>query len=69
MLWDNRKANNDSCRKIFQPNLMEQANHGTLTIIGSITGDRGRKFNYCYGAAKGKVGRFTQSLQHRLMQN
>lgn len=45
---------------------MEQANKGTLAIIGSVAGDRGRKSNYVYGAAKGLVTRYTQGLQHRL---
>ncbi len=45
---------------------MEKANHGTLGIIGSVAGDRGRKSNYIYGAAKGLVARYAQGLQHRL---
>lgn len=38
---------------------------GTLAIIGSVAGDRGRKSNYVYGAAKGLVTRYAQGLQHR----
>ncbi len=45
---------------------MEKANRGTLAIIGSVAGDRGRKSNYMYGAAKGLVTRYAQGLQHRL---
>lgn len=45
---------------------MEQANKGTLAIIGSVAGDRGRKSNYVYGSAKGLVTRYAQGLQHRL---
>lgn len=45
---------------------MEQANSGTLVIIGSVAGDRGRKTNYVYGSAKGMVTRYAQGLQHRL---
>lgn len=45
---------------------MEQANHGTLAIIGSVAGDRGRKSNYVYGSAKGLVSRYAEGLQHRL---
>lgn len=45
---------------------MEKANTGTLAIIGSVAGDRGRKSNYVYGAAKGLVTRYAQGLQHRL---
>ncbi|QJD99116.1 SDR family NAD(P)-dependent oxidoreductase [Massilia forsythiae] len=39
---------------------------GTITIIGSVAGDRGRRSNYVYGAAKGLVTRYAQGLQHRL---
>lgn len=45
---------------------MEKANYGTIALIGSVAGDRGRKSNYVYGAAKGLVTRYAQGLQHRL---
>lgn len=45
---------------------MQKANRGTLAIIGSVAGDRGRKSNYVYGAAKGLVERYAQGLWHRL---
>lgn len=45
---------------------MERAGKGTLVIIGSVAGDRGRRSNYVYGAAKGLVTRYAQGLQHRL---
>jgi decaprenylphospho-beta-D-erythro-pentofuranosid-2-ulose 2-reductase len=45
---------------------MQQAGSGTLAIIGSVAGDRGRKSNYVYGASKGLITRYTQGLQHRL---
>jgi decaprenylphospho-beta-D-erythro-pentofuranosid-2-ulose 2-reductase len=44
---------------------MEKTNHGTIALIGSVAGDRGRKSNYVYGAAKGLVTRYAQGLQHR----
>ena len=44
---------------------MAKTNHGTIALIGSVAGDRGRKSNYVYGAAKGLVTRYTQGLQHR----
>lgn len=44
---------------------MAKANHGTIAMIGSVAGDRGRKSNYVYGAAKGLVTRYAQGLQHR----
>ncbi len=44
---------------------MEQAGRGVLIILSSVAGDRGRKSNYVYGAAKGMVSRYAQGLQHR----
>lgn len=45
---------------------LESAGRGKLVLIGSVAGDRGRKINYVYGAAKGLVERYAQGLQHRL---
>ena len=45
--------------------VMEKANQGTIAIIGSVAGDRGRKSNYVYGSAKGLVAQYAQGLQHR----
>lgn len=45
---------------------LEKAGSGTLIVIGSVTGDRGRKGNYVYGAAKGMLERFVEGLAHRL---
>ena len=45
---------------------MQRAGGGCLGVIGSVAGDRGRKSNYVYGAAKGLVERYLQGLQHRL---
>ena len=45
---------------------LEKAGHGTLAIIGSVAGDRGRKSNYVYGSAKGLLARYAEGLQHRL---
>jgi short-subunit dehydrogenase len=44
---------------------MSKINRGTIAIISSVAGDRGRKSNYVYGAAKGLVTRYAQGLQHR----
>jgi len=45
---------------------MQSANHGTIALVSSVAGDRGRRSNYVYGAAKGLVSRYAQGLQHRL---
>lgn len=39
---------------------------GTLAVIGSVAGDRGRQSNYIYGTAKGAVALFLQGLRNRL---
>ena len=39
---------------------------GALAAITSVAGDRGRKSNYIYGAAKGGLQRFVEGLRHRL---
>ncbi len=44
---------------------LERQGRGTIAVIGSVAGDRGRKSNYVYGAAKGMVDRYLQGLQHR----
>lgn len=44
---------------------LAKARRGTIALIGSVAGDRGRKSNYVYGAAKGLVTRYAQGLQHR----
>lgn len=45
---------------------MQGAGRGALGVIGSVAGDRGRKSNYVYGAAKGLLERYVEGLQHRL---
>src|SRR5262249_37429484 len=44
---------------------LAQAGRGTLALIGSVAGDRGRKANYSYGACKGFVERYAEGLEHR----
>ena len=41
-------------------------NRGRIAVIGSVAGDRGRKSNYIYGAAKGLISRYVEGMQHRL---
>lgn len=52
------------CAEAFAKRMAQQG-HGTLAVIGSVAGDRGRKSNYIYGAAKGLVERYMQGLRHR----
>jgi decaprenylphospho-beta-D-erythro-pentofuranosid-2-ulose 2-reductase len=45
---------------------MEAAGQGTLAVISSVAGDRGRQSNYIYGAAKSGLDAFLQGLRNRL---
>lgn len=47
-------------------NIFEEQGHGTLAVISSVAGDRGRQSNYLYGAAKGAISIFLQGLRNRL---
>jgi len=47
-------------------NHLEQARAGTLGVITSVAGDRGRPRNYTYGAAKGALNTYLQGLRTRL---
>jgi short-subunit dehydrogenase len=47
-------------------NLFEKQGAGTIVVISSVAGDRGRPSNYVYGAAKGAVSLFAQGLRARL---
>jgi short-subunit dehydrogenase len=47
-------------------NRMEAQGSGSIAVISSVAGDRGRQSNYVYGAAKGLVTRFLQGLRNRL---
>lgn len=47
-------------------NEMEQQGHGSLAVITSVAGDRGRKSNYVYGSAKGALTIYLQGVRNRL---
>ncbi len=47
-------------------NKLEAQRHGTLAVLSSVAGDRGRKSNYLYGAAKAALSTFLQGLRARL---
>lgn len=48
-------------------NRMETQRSGTIAVITSVAGDRGRQSNYVYGAAKGALSIFLQGLRNRLL--
>lgn len=47
-------------------NRLEAQRHGTLAVISSVAGDRGRQSNYVYGSAKAAVTAFLGGLRQRL---
>ena len=47
-------------------NYFEVEKQGTIAVISSVAGDRGRQSNYVYGTAKGAVTIFLQGLRNRL---
>lgn len=47
-------------------NRFEAQGYGTLAVISSVAGDRGRQSNYAYGSAKAAVSTFTSGLRQRL---
>lgn len=47
-------------------NHLERQGSGTIGVITSVAGDRGRPRNYTYGAAKGALNLYLQGLRSRL---
>ena len=47
-------------------NYFEQQKKGSLLVISSVAGDRGRQSNYVYGATKAALSVFTDGLRNRL---
>ena len=47
-------------------NRFEARKQGTLAVISSVAGDRGRQSNYVYGSAKAAVTTFLSGLRQRL---
>jgi short-subunit dehydrogenase len=49
--------------------MMEVRKHGTIAVISSVAGDRGRPSNYVYGSAKAAVTTFCEGLRGRLFRS
>jgi len=47
-------------------NYFEASHQGTLAVISSVAGDRGRKSNYVYGASKGALSIFVDGVRNRI---
>jgi short-subunit dehydrogenase len=46
-------------------NQLETQGAGTLVVLGSVAGDRGRRSNYVYGATKAGLAALVQGIAHR----
>jgi short-subunit dehydrogenase len=46
-------------------NMLERQGQGSLVVLGSVAGDRGRRSNYIYGAAKAGLAVLVQGISHR----
>jgi short-subunit dehydrogenase len=81
ILGDQAKAEQDfnTAAQIFYTNLMApvslltwlanfcvQRHAGTLAVISSVAGDRGRKSNYLYGSSKAGLSAFLGGLRNRV---
>jgi short-subunit dehydrogenase len=47
-------------------NYFQRQHKGTLAVISSVAGDRGRKSNYVYGASKGALNIFLDGVRNRV---
>lgn len=47
-------------------NYLEAQKRGTIAVISSVAGDRGRKSNYVYGASKGALNVFLDGVRNRI---
>lgn len=57
-----------ACMLAMTPRFESQRD-GTLAVIGSVAGDRGRPSNFLYGAAKSSVESFASGLRGRLFKH
>lgn len=76
------QKNTDLIRDMYQVNVLsaievltaladyfEQQKKGSLLVISSVAGDRGRQSNYVYGATKAALSVFTDGLRNRLFRH
>ncbi len=50
-------------------NVMLAQKYGTIAVISSVAGDRGRQSNYNYGTAKGMINTYLSGLRSRLFKD
>jgi decaprenylphospho-beta-D-erythro-pentofuranosid-2-ulose 2-reductase len=47
-------------------NYFQSRGHGTICVVSSVAGDRGRQSNFLYGSSKAALTTYTLGLRHRL---
>lgn len=46
-------------------NLLEAQGHGSLVVLGSVAGDRGRRRNFIYASTKAGIATLVEGIAHR----
>ncbi len=46
-------------------NLLEKQGHGSLVVLGSVAGDRGRRRNFIYASTKAGIETLVEGIAHR----
>lgn len=77
----NNVFNSDDIHNTFLVNFTSQINYinhfiplfqsqknGTIAVIGSVAGDRGRQSNFIYGTSKGAIEIYLQGLRNKLFE-
>ena len=49
--------------------VLERQGRGSLVVLGSVAGDRGRRANFIYGAAKAGLATLVEGIAHRFARN
>ena len=49
--------------------VMSKQNSGTIAVVSSVAGDRGRKSNYIYGSAKAGLSTFLEGLRYKFSES
>jgi short-subunit dehydrogenase len=54
-----------ACWALAAAEILERQGYGSLVVLGSVAGDRGRRGNFVYGAAKSGLATMVEGIAHR----
>lgn len=54
-----------ACWTLAAAEFLARQGHGSLVVLGSVAGDRGRRANFVYGAAKSGLATLVEGIAHR----